>query len=303
MSGDPLQPGEIDLEDIPSPAALPAPAAGDPAPSQTTDDPSPSDEPASGDPPADPAAPPKRQPSGAVGELIQLRKESKQLRERLQQIESSPVLQRLTPEIQQAILDGRVQIAPPQSTREAEKERLTSVAEQLGLVKQDGTPDLDAAKRVDTFVRGTVQQAVEPVRQGTLAEKANENYARAIAFAEQNGFDVETVQEVFDEIRSQPNGAELLAQRKVAERMWETAVGRMHTRGKATGNGKKPGAAAVDKPPAAVITEPTGRRGGSATTVQLSPTLAKVYKDAGVDPSKSFTATKQINLNGPIDLE
>jgi len=246
--------------------------------------------PAAGDPP--------KKHTGAVAELIQSRKTIKQLTDRLQQIESNPVLQRLTPEVQQAIAEGRLQITPPQSTREAEQERLTSVAEELGLVKGDGTPDLDAAKRVDKFVRSTVQQAVEPMRQGALGDKAQANVDRAVAFATDNGYDVDTVREVFAEIAHQPNGNELLAQSKVCEAMWERAVGRMHTRGKTVG--KK--GAVKDRPPAAVITEGAGPRGGTVVS-QLSPVLQRVYKDQGIDPSKSFTAKNKIDLSGPIDLE
>lgn len=303
---DALRPGEIDLEAPAGPPAGevpptdPAPPAADPAGDPDGD--------LATDPPADAVGdpePPKRAPSGAVAELIALRREKKELAQRLHQFESSPVLQRLTPEVQEAILEGRMSIAPPESTRAAEQARLTDLAEAMQLYKVDGAgqtvPDLEAAKRVDKFVRGTVDQAVSPVRHIGLADKAQANVDKAVTWAEQNGLDVDIVKEEFLSILSQPNGAEMLSQAKIAKQVWRGAIGRMHEEGRLT---KKEAAAAKKDAPAAVITEPTGRRASAAAAISLSPGLQRVYAEAGLNPAKSFTATRpQLNLSGPIDLE
>lgn len=306
---DAIQPGEIDLESAATETAAADTAtetAVDTA-AEATDTADPGDT-AETVTTEEPAAPLKRQPSGAVAELIALRQEKKQLAARLQQFESSPVLQRLTPEIQQAILDGRVSIAPPQASREAEQERLKSVAETLQLYKVDAggntIPDLDAAKRVSSFVRSEVQAEVAPVRHLTLSEKANDNVTRAVAYAEANGLDVDIVKDEFLTILAQPNGAEMLSQQKIARQVWRGAVGRMHEEGKLTKAEKKAAAAGpTEKAPAAIITEPTGRRASASQGIQLSPALQRVYAEHGLTPGKAFTATKTVNFNGPIDLE
>lgn len=251
----------------------------------------------------------KQQPRGAVAELIALRREKKVLAERLQQFESNPVINRLTPEVQQAIMEGRLQIAPPQGSREAEHARLTDVAQTLQLYKVDAqgntVPDLEAASRVSNFVRTEVRQAVEPVRQSTLAEKAQHNVKLAIQHAEQNGLDVDIIREEFLTVLQQPNGPQMLAQQNIAKQVWRAAVGRMHEEGRLT---KKEAKAAVaagpdGKTPAAVVIEPSGRRGSAGTGIQLSPALQRVYQDNGMDPSKSFTAKNKVNFGGSIDLE
>lgn len=303
---DALRPGEIDLE---APAAATAgelppadPSAEPPADAASDPDPDPATDPAAA--PGGEPEPPKRQPSGAVAELIALRKEKKDLAQRLDQFERNPVMQRLTPEVQQALLEGRISIAAPEATRAAEQQRLQDVAEALQLYKVDGqgqtVPDLDAARRVDKLVRSTVQDAVAPVRHMTLSDKAQANVDKAVTWAQQNGLDVDIVKDEFLSILAQPNGAEMLAQATIAKQVWRGAIGRMHEEGRLT---KKEAAAATKAAPVAVITEPTGRRASAAAAITLSPGLAKVYQEAGLNPNKGFSATRQINLSGPIDLE
>ena len=198
--------------------------------------------------------------------------------------------------------------SPPQASREAEQERLKSVAETLQLYKVDAggqtVPDLDAAKRVSSFVRSEVQAEVAPVRHLTLADKAQENVNRAVSYAEANGLDVDIVKDEFLAILAQPNGAEMLSQQKIARQVWRGAVGRMHEEGKLTKAEKKAAAAGPgEKAPAAIITEPTGRRASASAGIQLSPALQRVYAEHGLAPTKAFTATKTVNFNGPIDLE
>jgi hypothetical protein len=266
------------------------------------------------DPPAtDPPADADRRPAAKgsmLAELIAERTARRDAERRLSQFESNPVLQRLTPEVQQAILEGRVQIAAPEATRAAEQERLRSVAETLQLYKLDANgqhvPDLDAAKRVSQFVRSEVQAEVAPVRQMSLAEKARVNVDKAVAYASQHGLDVDIVKDEFLTILTQPNGPEMLSDAKIAKQVWRVAVGRMHEEGKLTAKEAKKAAAAVPATttPAAIISEPTGRRASAASAITLSPGLQRVYAEHGVNPAKSFTASRpSLNLHGPIDLE
>lgn len=297
------RPGEIDLEADPPAATTP------PAESATTETPEAPAQEAATEQPADPSAEPHTETPaaekkrGMLQELIEERKARQELERRLSAV--SPVLQRLTPEIQQAVMEGRLVIQPPQASAEAEKARLEAVAKDLQLYRQENGQyvlDLDAAKRVDTYVRGTVQQAVEPVRHMTLHEKAQAHLNHARAFAAQHKLDVETVDEVFGEVLAQPNGAELLANPNVAARVWETAVGRMHGKGKLTA--PAPAQPAKQPPPAAIITEAGGRRGPATSAIQLSPGLAAVYRDHGVDPNKAYSTQLPANVNlAGIELE
>ena len=170
-------------------------------------------------------------------------------------------------------------------------------------------PDLEAAARVDQWGREIVHEAIAPVRHMTLRDKAMGNVNAALQFAEQNGFDVDTVRETYGEVLNQPNGAELLSQAEVATTVWHQAIGRAVTAGKLP-KPKTPAAAAPAVPakpatPAAIITEAPGRRGPAAAAIRLSPALEKVYRDHGIDPAKAPSATKtfETDKNGDIILE
>jgi len=301
---DTLQPGELELRTDPPPADVVAPvlptvaSEAVPEPVAIVASPEAGPEPVVEPEPAADVVEKPRKP-GMLEELIETRTRLKQAEGHLKSL--SPVLSRLTPEVQEAIAEGRLVVQPRQAAPDAERERLKSVAETLGLLKADNTPDIDAARRVDTYVQGTVKQHVAPLHHASLTGQAKVNVDKALAFATEHGYDVDTVRETFMDVLNQPNGAAMLAQAKVAETVWFQAVGR------ATAAGKLPTKAAPVKAatPAAVITEGTGRRGAPASSVQLSPQLAKVYRDNGMDPAKMRSATKPptVDPRGSMELE
>lgn len=317
MSGsasDTPQPGEIDLETgvVEEPAAEPAAepvaepvAAAEPA-AEPVEEP---------EAPAEPAAPApeKRKPTGAVAELIAKREETRLLREQLQRYENNPALRRLTPELEAAIAEGRIVVQPPKSNLDEERERLKQTAEELGLLKQDGTPDIEAAGRVDRVIQRQVKQAIAPVvertrtvEHQTLTEKAHQNIAEAVRAAEANGYDKDFVQAEFTKALHAPNGAAMLANGEIAMQIWDATLGKLVRAGKMpqAAPAAEPAKPAKGAPVAApVIAEPTGRRGPSAGVV-LSPALKSVYAAHGLDPAKAFSTTKgSVDLTQGVELE
>lgn len=289
------KPGEIDLET--GAVGLEEP------PAVVVDEPAKTEEPAAvvdgADEVADPADKPKV--NGVMAEMIEHRTVRKQLEKQLTQLQ--PVLSRLTPEMQEAIAEGRVAVKPRATSTDQRNDQLEATAKRLRLVKADGTPDTEAAGLVDSYVREVAQAAVAPYQQMTLADKAQQNITTAVEYAKANGYDVDTIKETLENALRAPNGAAMLANPDVAKELWFSAVGRAEAMGK--GRKVVPAAGVTDpakKTPAAVVTESTGRRG--AAGIALSPALAKVYKDHGVDPTKSFSATKpNLDFSQGIELE
>jgi hypothetical protein len=291
--------GEVDLETLetstepppaePAAVAEPEPAA-EPEPVVETEP-----EVAAAAPAPEPA--PKKH-TGAVAELIENRRLLKETKERLARYEQDPALQRITPEMRQAILEGRVQVAPPQQTADLERSRLEAVAKQLGLLKPDNTPDLDAASRVDQFVRGAVRAEVAPIEHRSLATVAEKNVEAAVAYATAQKYTPETIAEIrsaFQAVLGQPNGPKLLSDAKLAEEFWHSTVGRLVSQGKFNKQ-----AAKEDAPPV-VVTEPAGRRAPSTAAPALSPALQAVYKSRGLDPGTG--AAPVVDARGHMSLE
>lgn len=297
MSADPNAPapGEIDLETGRSnlPAAEPEPepiAEPEPTPAELDGEPEP--EPVAGEP----AAP--RKHTGAVAELIAKRAELKLANARLAQIDSDPAIQRLTPEIRQAITEGRVIVQPKPAAADLQAVELGKTANRLGLVKQDGTPDLEAAARVDGYVREVAHAAAAPAQQAILSQQARANIDEAVRAATASGYDADTVaviRETFQKALNAPNGAAMVANSEIAMELWHSSLGRAVSAGKLV-TPKKTTTPAGGPAGAPVIAEPTGRR-AAASVVQLSPGVAQVYKNAGLDPTKTITATR-----GTIDM-
>jgi hypothetical protein len=142
---------------------------------------------------------------------------------------------------------------------------------------------------------------VAPIQQRELLKVAQSNRDAAVAFAEANGYDVETIKEHFDGLMAAPNGVAMLADQAVAQQAWRTAVGLSVERGKIPT--PKPRAAAPS--PSAIPAAPAGRRTPAAAAIQLSPAVEKVYRDAGVDPHKTPAATKPVtaDAHGYVTLE
>lgn len=239
--------------------------------------------------------------TGLLAEMIEHRTVRKQLENERQQL--APVLSRLTPELQAAIAEGRVTVRPQATTSEARTTQLEAVAKRLDLYKDDGqgnrVPDTAAAAKVDGYVRELTREAVAPLQQMTLNKDAQANIDTAMKFAEEHGYDLDTIRETYANALRAPNGAAMVANADVAKELWFSAVGR------ATSAGKMPKAPAVkadDGRPAAIVSESTGRRGPSAG-VQLTPALAGVYKQHGLDPNKAHSATHKIDFTQGVQLE
>lgn len=299
-----LRPGEIDLE-APAPAAAPV-AAAEPVAAVAAEpaaEPVAAAEPAAGDPAAEP------EPVAARGRMLEELIEHRTERRRLEKFYAnlSPVLERLTPEVQRAILEGRVQMQPPAQQPDQRREQLQQRAERLRLYtlndQGEKVYDLDAAARVEQEIRDVAKEVVAPYEQQTLTERATTNLQKALDFATANGYDVATIDATYREVLAQPNGAAMVADPKVAETIWYQAVGRAESSGKS----RKPKAAAQPAAvpaPAAIVADPAGRRGPAVAAITLSPGLARVYRENGVDPTKTITATKAINYHSTsIDLE
>lgn len=280
--------GEVDLDAPAPPAPDPAPVAAEPAVDVVEEEAPPLE---AG---ADPAAPPAPKKRGLVEELVEERRERKELTKRLDALQNDPVLARLTPDMRQAIAEGRMIMAPPANSREGETARLTTVAERYGLVKADGTPDLETAKRVDAGIRETVREEIAPLQNMTLGQKAAHytNIAVDHALKTLGPDQAAIVREEYETILRQPNGAKVLSQPEVAKTIWRQAMGRLVEEGKyVTPKPAAPGAGEPGAVPPPVPAPGTGRR-APTQGVTLSPAVQKVYRDNGLDPSKAASAVK-----------
>jgi len=124
------------------------------------------------DPAEDPAAEPAPEPEpekkyhGAVAELVQKRKEAKEEKAGREAAET-----RLRA-YEDAVRDGRLIQQAPKPKADVDRERLTKTAERLNLYSTDAAgnrlPDLDAAARVDSYIRDAVREKVAPDEHMTL---------------------------------------------------------------------------------------------------------------------------------------
>lgn len=296
---------EIEIDPSLSPAqAEPAPAA--------EPEPEPAAEPLAAAEPAtepvaepEPAAEPEPQPKhkGAVAELITLRREKQRLEAELSRYQADPVVHRMSPELRQAVAEGRVMVRPAPTVADAEQERLTAVAKDLGLFKADNTPDLDAAARVDRYVLRTVRQEVQPLQHMTMTQRADATMKTVWEAASAQKTPQAAMDYFHQELTAMmqaPNAPQLLSQREVVETVLERAVGRAFREGKLT-----PAAAPVKPQGApAIVGEGGGRRQPAAAAIQLSPQVAALYASHGIDPNKArSTREMKYTRDGALELE
>jgi hypothetical protein len=261
--------------------------------------------------PAPDPAPQRQEPRGAVKELIETRRLAQQLQEQLAQYQRDPALQRMTPEIRQAIAEGRVIVKPAPTQADVEQERLAAQAKELGLVKEDGTPDLDAARRVDGVIRRTVSEVVAPIQHQaqqlqsmTMQERANATMQAIWTEAQARGISADALaiaDAEFRQMMAQPNAELMLSQREIADTVFQRAMGKAFMLGKL----QTPAAAPAPKPKTpAIITEAGGKRGPAAAAIQLSPGVAAVYSNAGMDPTKAPSAAANLKRDprGGVEL-
>lgn len=260
---------------------------------------------------SDAGATQRREPTGAVKELIDLRKTTADLRTQLDQLQRDPVLTRMTPEMRQAVLEGRIVVGPPAGSREAEAQRLTAVADRYGLYKVDAqgnqVPDLEAAERVDAGIRQTVREEMAPLQTRTLQQQAqaNINAAWDASVSKLPADAREIVHAEITALMGTPNAAQLLSQPAVLQAAIDKAIGSAFRAGKLTVAQVAAAAAGGGAPTAEPSPAPaTGRRAPGQAAIQLSAPVAAVYKNAGIDPAKSFSSTLKPTTNPhAIELE
>lgn len=293
---------EIDLESGQPVAVAEPETPAEPAIEPAAAEPEP--EPAAAAEPAEPAA-----PRGAVKELLENRRALKESQQRLAQYENDPALRLLTPELRQALAEGRIITKPQTTTADAERERLTELAHDGGFVTADGKPDLDAAARADKLIQKVAARVAAPAMQrvqqleaSSHTSTANGNIAAVWTQAQKDGIPAEAMAVVTQEFQvamSQPNAAQSLAQPEIVNAIFERAIGRAFREGKLSGK------AAPVKPAGAqpIVAEPGGRRAPAASALQLTPQIAAVYANAGLDPSKTPSAKALKVVAGGVELE
>lgn len=296
LEEEPLAPGEVALDDVPDTIASTITTSAEPAIDTSALEPE----------PAAVVAPVKAEKTGVLAEMIEHRTVRKQLETEKQAW--APVLSRLTPEMQQAIVEGRVLVKPAATTTEGRNEQLEATAKRLDLYKDDGAGnrvlDTGAAAKVESYVRDTARAEVAPLKQEALNKEAQYNLNVAVGAAKAHGYDdegVAIIRQTFENALRAPNGAAMLANADVSKQLWFSGVGQ------ATAAGKMPKAtkaAPVERQgaPTAIVAEATGRRGPTAG-VQLTPAVQAIYKQHGMDPAKAHSATHKIDMSQGVTLE
>lgn len=303
MSGVELGAPPAPVEEPPSPVVVAAEPVIDAATVEPgTAAPEPVAEPVA-EPEPEPAPVPQKEPRGAVAELIQRREEA-----RLRGEEAKQLRERLA-EYERGIAEGRILVKPAPTTADKEAEYLTAQAKELGLVKEDGTPDIDAARRVEGVIQRTVAKAMAPAQQQvqtlqamTMQERANATMATIWTEAQAKGIPADALaiaEQEFRQVMAQPNAELMLSQREIADTVFQRAMGKAFMLGKLAA----PAAPAPKVKTPAIITEAGGKRGPAAAAIQLSPGIAAVYSNAGIDPNKTPSVTTlKIDPRGGVEL-
>lgn len=166
---------------------------------------------------------------------------------------------------------------PPEAVAEQE-----AVARDLDLWKQDGTPDLERAKRVIARERANAtaaaQQATAPLIVQNLVSQARANLARAKVTkdADGNGPDPAVLDELFGRLGQSIDGLRMLASPENARHVWNQAYAMSRTTGE-----KKPNLPpAPPAPKAPLHVEQAGGRSGPAIAMNAGDKA--VARDLGL---------------------
>lgn len=214
-------------------------------------------------------------------------------------------------EYERALMDGRLvakQMAPEPTPDEQEQVKLKKTADRLRLYSIDDKGakvyDWDAARAVQQEIREAAREQVAPLQQMTLEQRADKNIADVWSRAASDGIPAEVLNTIvaaeFRAVMGQQNAAQMLSQPEIVETVFERALGKAFRAGKLTSTG-----APKPKAPAAIITEPSGRRGPASAAVQLSPAIESIYRSHGIDPAKaaSGTAAPVVDARGHMELK
>lgn len=288
----PLGPGEVALEEDGEAAPAPDPGEGVEAAVDAAAAPEAENEPAQ-----DAAVTPPPRRSGMKEELIEYRTRARQLERQFQEL--APVLQHLTPDIQAALLEGRIAVKPVVADSAAEEAQLLEIAEKFRLTTpgEDGKDyyDLKAARDtrdlIERMAAKKAEAATAPVLQTHQDRAAADNLAKLEQhMSAKNMPDAlrDTIREHFRGILSRPGGSRLIADSAFASQAWEQALGKAAVNGTLT-----PGPGAAGQPAPVVTPAGTSGRRSPAAALRLSPQLERVYREHGVTPTAT---SRPVNL-------
>jgi hypothetical protein len=222
-----------------------------------------------------------------VAELIRVRKESKAAKreldslrpqiERANQVsaqlaELQPVLeqfQRMTPQQRDALASGKAP-SPAGTPHDAEDVEARELAEDMGLIAQDGSLDIARARKRldkdDARFRRMMGEAVAPLRQSSAQQQAAVIRQQAMGITDKNGELIATPESITEAYAMLP--AELAANPNVAA----VALGVGMLIDKMRGRVVKP----AQQYSAPMYSEPSGRRSVSGVTAEDRAIAAKV---------------------------
>jgi hypothetical protein len=220
--------------------------------------------------------------------------QARQIGQRLQDVQ--PILDRLqsmTPQQREALSSGR--IASPEGTHQAADDvEAREIAEDYGLISQDGSLDIARARKIlnknKEAIRQGVEQAVGPIRQNTAQQQAASLRQQAVGVTDANGVPLasqESIKEAYDMLP-----AELAAQPNVAMVALGTAMLIDRMRGR-TVKASQTYADPIYSEPAA------GRRGGSSITADDRAMAAKV----GLTDKDLTAAVTALQRGGNVPME
>lgn len=337
---EPLKPGEVDLDgDLDTSAVSPeAPAADDTAAAVETvedvvEDDSPNADDAVVEEPAAEGAPPKLtleqqieevesgrrsvRPGSMLHQLITNRQAAKEAKRELARLQEEQ--RRAGQPTAQQIEEAR------QRTEAAQQQALKDVAEELGLfyVDDDGRKvyDLEAARKTDALLtrkmRAELDRALAPQREQAVRQAAQGNLDKVNAHLQATKVPAAAARHImsaFINIAQTPNGAQMLADKVFAERLWFNAYGEAAAAGML--NGYVPPAQGAQPPPTQqpgapgrkpaappVIDAPSTGRRPAAPAVQLSARQRAIYKEHGINPDAAATRKPTLGFGQGADLE
>jgi hypothetical protein len=224
-----------------------------------------------------------------VSEVIKYRKQAKALQKQLTelqpQIESArqvgqrlqevqPILERLqnmTPQQREALASGRLP-SPEGTSHAAEDIEAREVAEDYGLIAQDGSLDISRARKIidknNQRIQRGVEQAVGPMRQSSAQQQATSIRQQALGVTDSNGVPLATPESIHEAYAMLP--AELAAQPNVAAVAIGTAMLIDRMKGRTVRAPQPDYGAPLYSEPAA------GRRSGPSLTAEDRAMAAKV---------------------------
>lgn len=202
------------------------------------------------------------------------------IEERLSVYQSwDPIIQKLgtRPDLQQAVLDGKLTIAQAEAVQQRDREQdpeLREIAEDFGWVKADGvTPDLDRASRYrdrhTRWAKQTAGEEVKPLAQTAAQQKALGLVETAVKYAEaqvqQHGTYADPAFVRTELQKAARTNPEWFESNEAANELYHRIVGRAFSAGKIVKGTARPATRTTEEErpePDFVITEAADGKGG-----------------------------------------